>query len=96
VTGRDRQAWQRAVCNSALPGPCRLMAHTVAVYSDASGGQGAWLSSSDLARATGLKSLSTVNTYLRRLTEEGWLRKFDGAWFLAWPGELDLMGECAG
>ncbi len=95
IAGRDRDAWQRAVCGSALPASSRLVAHTIAVYAGPGGMQGVWLSSSDIARATGLKSLSTVNLYLRRLMDEGWLRKYDGAWFLGWPGELPAAGAAA-
>lgn len=95
MTGRDRQAWQEAICKSGMPASSRLVAHTVAVGAGQSGLQGIWLSSSDIAQMTGLKSLQTVNVYLRRLMEEGWLRRIDGAWFLTWPGELDYPFEDA-
>lgn len=93
VTGRNRQAWQQAICASGLPASSRLVAHTVAVGAGQSGQQGIWLSSTDIANMSGLKSLQTVNVYLRKLIELGWLRKIDGAWFLTWPGELDFPFE---
>ncbi len=84
---RNRAAWQKAVCGSDLPASARLVALALSVYSDPSGGQGVWFSSSDLARVTGIRALTTVNRYVRMLTETGYLHKSDGAWFLTWPGE---------
>lgn len=96
MTDRTREDWQKAICLSALPAPTKAVAHAIAPWTgDESGQQGVWLASSDLAKYTGLKSLSTVNTHLRRLAEAGWLRRNDWAWYLTWPGEMDFTTPAA-
>ena len=92
MAGRDRTAWQRAICASGLPAVARLAALAVSLYTGEAGTQGVWLTSTDIAGLTGLKSLSTVNTHLQRLKRDGWLYRADGAWFLGWPGELPGTG----
>jgi hypothetical protein len=93
--GRDRHAWQKAVCNSTLPGTSRLVALAVSVYTDATGAQGVWLTSTDITFLAGLKAVTTVNEHLQRLKRDGWLYRADGAWFLGWPGELTLAAAAA-
>lgn len=83
----DRVAWQRAVCGSALPASARLVALALSAYTDDSGERGVWFSASDMASATGIATLTTVNRYARMAADAGYLRKLDGAWYLAWPGE---------
>lgn len=87
---RNREAWQKRITSSDLPATARLIALAISLYTDASGGQGVWLSSSDVARLVGIRALTTVNSHVRTLTTDGWLRREDGAWFLAFPGELAL------
>ncbi len=82
---QDRAAWQRAICASALPASARLVALALSIYSDPSGSQGVWFSASDMARVTGISTLTTVNRYARMLIEAGYLQKNDGAWFLMLP-----------
>jgi hypothetical protein len=92
---RDRHAWQREICNSGLPAVCRLAGLAISVYTNDAATQGVWLSSSDLANLTGVKTLTTVNTHVRTLVGLGWLHRHDGAWFLSWPGELPLAAAAA-
>lgn len=92
---RDRLAWQKGICSSNLPATARLAALAISLYSDPTGGQGVWLTSSDIAQATGIRAVTTVNTYLKMLKVNGWLRREDGAWFLTWPGELPLAAAAA-
>ena len=94
--GWDRHAWQQEICNSGLPGTARLVGLALSVYTDDSGAQGVWLTSTDIADLTGLKALTTVNTHLQRLKREGWLYRSDGAWFLGWPGELPMVPAAPG
>lgn len=92
MTGRGRGgrgAWQKEIIRSDLPATARLVALAVSLYTDEAGGQGMWLSATDIARITGLRSLNTVNVYMRKLRDAGWLIREDGALFLAWPNLPD-------
>jgi hypothetical protein len=85
----DRAAWQKKVCASELPPSARLVALALSVYSDDSGAQGVWFSATDTAKVTGIRTLTTVNHYVRMLADAWYLhRSDDGAWYLTWPGEL--------
>lgn len=85
---RNRAAWQKKICASSLPASARLVALALSVYSDPTGGQGVWFSATDTATVTGIRTLTTVNHYVRMLADAGYLhRSSDGAWYLTWPGE---------
>jgi hypothetical protein len=90
-----REQWQKLICASDLPASARLVALSLSLYTDQSGAQGVWHSSSDIARITGLRSLNTVNIYLRKLQAAGWLYRENSAYFLAWPGQEALDLEAA-
>lgn len=69
---RGRFEWERALLQSGLPPLARLIALTVALFTDARGEQDVWLGVPDLMIYTGMTAYS-VRRYLALVEQTGWL-----------------------